>query len=273
MSASIPLGWDFVLRAAAACEPRIARCIDISTAQDRAPIDWAAVREAGISAVWCKASQGIRPSQRRIEFLRRALYGAAEQGLEIGAYHYTEGRDLSDELDCYLVSVRGLPLTLRHVLDLEGQALDRLPTVRERRRYVRAWAGELPGSLLYGYRSALDDHDDWGLPLFVATRPWGHDEAPPSDTEILMRHQPAIRWAAWQYASRAGRCPGVTGSVDLGLYDPVQCRMTSTVRPLTRGGRSRRAPICGNTQAAARSSMAAQGRSISILPARRHWRR
>ena len=26
----------------------IARCIDISTAQDRAPIDWAAVRSAGV---------------------------------------------------------------------------------------------------------------------------------------------------------------------------------------------------------------------------------
>lgn len=222
MSASIPPGCDCILRAAAACEPRVARCIDISTAQDRAPIDWAAVKAAGVSAVWCKASQGIRPSPKRIEFLRRALGDAAAAGLDIGAYHYTEGRDLSDELDCYLVSVRGLPLTLRHVLDLEGQALDRLPTVRERRRYVRSWAGHLPGSLLYGYRSCLDDTDDWPLSLFVATRPWGETGTPPSDP---IARQPEIPWAAWQYASKQGRCPGVTGHVDLGLYRPMECRL------------------------------------------------
>jgi len=199
----------------------IARCIDISTAQDRAPIDWAAVRNAGISAVWCKASQGIRPSERRREFLKRALGGAAAAGLDIGAYHYTEGRAIADELDCYLVSVRGLPLTLRHVLDIEGEALDRLPTVRARQRYVRAWAGELPGSLLYGYRSCLDDTDDWALSLFVATRPWG-EAAPPQDP---IAKQPSIPWAAWQYASKAGRCPGITGPVDLGLYRPLECRL------------------------------------------------
>ena len=199
----------------------IARCIDISTAQDRAPIDWAAVRTAGISAVWCKASQGIRPSPRRIEFLKRALGDAAAAGLDIGAYHYTEGRAVADELDCYLVSVRGLPLTLRHVLDLEGEALERLPTVRARQRYVRSWAGHLPGSLLYGYRSCLDDTDDWALSLFVASRPWG-DDPPPHDP---IGQQPAIPWAAWQYVSKAGRCPGITGPVDLGLYRLVECRL------------------------------------------------
>lgn len=203
----------------------IARCIDISTAQDRAPIDWATVRAAGISAVWCKASQGIRPSQRRIEFLRRALGDAADHGLETGGYHVTEGRAISDELDCYLVSVRGLPLTLRHVLDLEGEALVRLPTARARQRYVRAWAGHLPGSLLYGYRSMLDDTDDWALSLFVATRPWGDSTVPPDDVTEVLRHQPSIPWAAHQYASKQGRCPGITGPVDLGLYKPVECRM------------------------------------------------
>lgn len=210
----------------------ISRCIDISTAQDRAPIDWAAVRSAGVSAVWCKASQGIRPSPRRIEFLRRAIGGAAAAGLDVGAYHYTEGRAIDDEVDCYLVSVRGLPLTLRHVLDLEGEALERLSTVRARQRYVRSWAGLLPGSLLYGYRSCLDDTDDWALSLFVATRPWGDKEPPRGPTmpfvsvrESILAEQPAIPWAAWQYASKAGRCPGITGPVDLGLYRPTECRL------------------------------------------------
>jgi len=200
----------------------LARCIDVSTAQGR--IDWQRVRESGVSAAWIKASEGMCESPRRLAYLREAVRGARRAGLDVGAYHFSRGRD--EEIHTYLAAIRGLHLTLRHVLDLEGPALDHL--LEQRRapaRLVDAWRAELPGSLLYGYRSALDDHDDWGLPLYVATRPWGHDEPPPCDIEILMRHQPRIPWAAWQYASRTGRCDGVSGAVDLGLYDPAQCRL------------------------------------------------
>lgn len=203
------------------------RAIDISTTQGR--IDWVAVRRSGVELAWCKASEGRNPSQKRIAYLRDAVAGARRAGVRIGAYHFARLGDIAAEHGCFERSVRGLRLDLPAWLDVEptyqegaqspgGRELSasgygfkndpRRFTVSELDAWIAAWPDRC--ALLYSYRSLLE-HITTARRLAVATRPWGVDQ-PPADP---MGEAPDCQWSVWQYASRAGRCPGVDGTVDL----------------------------------------------------------
>lgn len=201
------------------------RFIDVSTAQGS--IDWRAVKASGVDATWIKASEGSSANAKRQSYFLENALAARAAGLWVGAYHFCRLGDVDKEVKAYLRAVGDTWLDMPMWLDLEPSegAFDLWSfdgglrhSLADLLQYAGEWKSKIPNSCLYSYRSMLSKSKKWGMPLVIATRPWGDHKAPPADP---MPKAPAMPWAGWQYASKMGRCPGVDGPVDLGLWRGV----------------------------------------------------
>lgn len=196
-----------------------ARILDISPHQG-GRIDWAAVRGAGIACVILRAFEGQTPDEHpggySFERLRRE---ALDAGLVVGSYQYLRARHDGTRLaELYLDQLGDLdPCELPPCLDVEeldGQSPGRVRDV------VGAWIAVMTArlghspllytgpffwqSILAGEQCPEARH----CPLWLADY---------RSEERIHVPAPWEAWTAWQETGE-GRCPGVPGPVDLGVW-------------------------------------------------------
>lgn len=194
---------------------RAAAGIDTSSYQhpEGAKIDWLAVRAAGVSYAYVKATEG---SDLVDPWFRRDWAGVAAAGLYRGAYHYSrpEPGSAVGDADHFLDVVGRLnrPGDLPPALDVEQsggmdpdalaawvadwvaevrQRTDRTPVIYTRSSF---WNAEMGGTVRFS-----------GAPLWVASYTTAGDPGPPFGGWPT--------WTLWQW-SPSGGVDGVSGQVD-----------------------------------------------------------
>ncbi|MDO7907175.1 glycoside hydrolase family 25 protein [Paenibacillus sp. JX-17] len=210
------------------------RGIDVSHHQGT--IDWAAVREDGITFAFVKASQGQRFMDP--QFVRNAQE-AAQAGLLTGAYHFVDAVSQSEarlearHFAAVLQRAGGAEaFMLPPVMDYENNPgslkpdqitvvalafLSELEQLTGRRPIV--YTGN---SFAANFGPALGAYDLW-----IAR----YSSRPPTDTTAWQS------WNFWQY-SDSGRVAGIRGNVDLNVYDGTEQQLrsayiTKEVSPMT----------------------------------------
>lgn len=197
------------------------RIIDVSKWQG--VIDWAAVAASGVRGVMIKATEGIGYTD---PLFRSHYAGATAAGLAVGFYHYCrpETPNISiQEAHHFLDTVAGIPVTLPHALDVEGEAADLGPsrltgwccqwleTVEQRSGHpVMLYTGAAFARSYLGIQLAR-----W--PLWIAH--YGVYQP--------MSNGTWERWAMHQY-SETGRVDGIAGKVDLNEMDAEYWRELTT---------------------------------------------
>ncbi len=216
-----------------------------------APIDWGAVRAAGHSYAFVKATESTDYTN---PWFARDWGGAGAAGLYRGAYHFARpALPISTALDQarYFVSrvgSMGGGLDLPPVLDLEatgglGQ--------RDLAEWTRAWLAEVQrltgkSPILYtGYyfwRDAVGNPADIG----AAYRLWlpSYPSDPESTTFRPLVPAGWRMWTFWQYRSN-GSVPGISGEVDMNRF----CCDTGSLAALAGSGGSGGGPF-GNLDVA-----------------------
>lgn len=194
-----------------------ARGIDVSHHQtDRGPIRWEEVAGAGYSFCWVKLSQGVTGRDKAREV---SWKGARAAGLLVGGYHFfNPERDGRAQAESFCACHRDLGgATLPPALDLEPDPAHPITvsaaTLLERAKdfllEVERSTGWRP--VVYTYPSFASQYG-----LGAALGGWG----------LWLAHYGVVTptvprgwssWRAWQQTDK-GRCPGVTGDVDLNLF-------------------------------------------------------
>lgn len=176
------------------------------------PVDWAAIRRAGISAAYLKATEGVTFDDGLYESHRR---DAAREGIRTGAYHFArpDRNPAADEADHFAAVVDHVDRRdLRPALDLETPAagVDLEVWARAWNRRVRELLGV--GPLFYSFPAfitALRLTRAIGYGLWLAA--FGRDDG---DEHPFTVPAPWRRAVLHQFTSRA-RLAGVPGLVDL----------------------------------------------------------
>ncbi len=163
-----------------------------------APIDFAAIKAAGIEAVILKCTQGttfVDPT-----FAARSATAVAS-GLLVGAYHFFTDEDAGRQVDWFLQHSCSLPVL---ALDFEPEptntALEAIASAMAKELNTRT--GRWP--LLYTGRWTIPvtDLSLAKCPLWLAS--WGTNPVPPPGWTT---------WTFWQYTA-TGTVPGVPGACD-----------------------------------------------------------
>jgi GH25 family lysozyme M1 (1,4-beta-N-acetylmuramidase) len=189
-----------------------------------APIDWNAVRAAGHSYAFIKATES---SNYTNPYFASDWQEAGNAGLYRGAYHYARPAlplDTALAQARYFVSRAGSmtgPADLPGVLDLEatgglGQA--------DLADWVRTWLGEvqrLTGKAPIIYTGYYFWRDSVGNPTDIGAnyRLWlpSYPADPNSTTFRPLVSAGWGTWTFWQYTS-TGSVPGISGSVDVNRF-------------------------------------------------------
>ena len=189
-----------------------------------APIDWQAVRAAGHSFAFIKATEDTNYTN---PYFASDWTAAGNAGLYRGAYHFARpALPISTAVDQarYFVSRTGSmtgPLDLPGVLDLEatgglGQS--------DLAAWTRAWLGEvqrLTGKAPIVYVGYYFWRDNVGNPTDIGAnyRLWlpSYPADPNSTTFRPLVPAGWSTWTFWQYSS-TGTVPGIPGSVDVNRY-------------------------------------------------------
>jgi lysozyme len=182
--------------------------IDISHFQGT--IDWSAVAQAGKMFAFVKATQGLTYVDPQFH---ANWAGAKAAGLLRGAYHfYQPGDDPRQQAEFFLATVGLGPGDLPPALDVEtskGQTAGEIVQgVQEWLSTVQQALGVTP--LLYTDRTfwnTLGAEGFGGYPLWIAEYGVASPVLPAGWTS----------WTFWQ-SSETGTVPGVTGSLDLDLF-------------------------------------------------------
>ncbi len=194
--------------------------VDIASWQHpgSAPIDWNAVKAAGMSFAIVKATEGTNYTN---PFFVGDRDAAGKAGLVVGAYHYARpAAPLSTAVDQarHFLAVTGLTRAagqLAPVLDLETTGgLDPVALAAWTRAFleeVESQTGRAP--VLYTYRSfwtdSMADTKEFArYPFWFAI--YNSESAP----GWLPGGWPG--WALWQYTS-SGVVPGIIGNVDMNV--------------------------------------------------------
>lgn len=182
------------------------RGIDVSV--HNGIIDFDAVRDAGISFVFIKASEGTDWQDRH---LTRNYAGARRAGLDVGLYHFFRFESPGELQALNIIDAASMrPVDFPLIIDLEEfgnprftptrHVLERLDTclavLRRNRIPVMLYTNKR------GYQRFVAGRYDT-IPLWLCSL----DEGSPGD----------IRWTVWQHSHR-GRVPGIEGPVDLDVF-------------------------------------------------------
>ncbi|QCB28266.1 glycoside hydrolase family 25 protein [Corynebacterium endometrii] len=187
-----------------------------------APINWKTVRADGQSFAFVKASEGIGWTN---EFFEEDARGADAAGMKVGSYHYARpASDPRAQAATYAAQIARVPHhSLPPVLDLE---VSEGKSPRELIAWTRAFTDELKAltgrtPMIYTYRYFWTDHmanttQFSEYPLWLAAY---QAQAP----------EPVGGWsklAFWQ-RSESGRVNGVTGPVDMNLFNGNDAQLAS----------------------------------------------
>lgn len=188
--------------------------IDISRWQK--DINWRRAREAGVSFVYVKATEGGDILDPMFHKHRRA---ASDAGIRHGAYHYFYFcRPAAEQARWFIRNVPREPGALPPVLDMEWNHRSRTCTKRPDGGTVRAEARKFLDILErhYGRRPIIyttpDFYRETGIGRLSGTEFWLRSVAG-HPSEIY----PGQPWVLWQY-SGTGLVPGITGAVDLNVF-------------------------------------------------------
>ncbi|MDV7141292.1 GH25 family lysozyme [Tropicimonas sp. TH_r6] len=179
-------------------------------------IDWRTARNAGISFVFIKATEGVE----ELDPMFSEHWAAAGQaGVPRAAYHfYYFCADADDQARWFIRNVPRVPGGLPHVLDLEWNPYSPTCTKRPDGAVVRAEADRFLDMLEahYGQRpivyTSVDFWEDTGIDQLRGTRFWLRSVA----DHPRVRY-PGARWDFWQYTG-TGLVPGVPGKVDINVF-------------------------------------------------------
>jgi len=166
------------------------------------PIDFAAVKSAGIAAVILKATQGSHWIDAT--FADRAI-AASDAGLLVGAYHFADASDPAAQVAHFLSVADGEPVL---AIDVEQNSIPggtvSIMQAAEMVARLQMATGRLP--LVYMGRYGIDGHGT-GLPNSVLSRAplwlpeYGNKPVPPKGW---------TDWTLWQYTDRTA-VPGIGG--------------------------------------------------------------
>jgi parallel beta-helix repeat protein len=193
-------------------------------------INWTKVYGAGYRFAFVKATGGV--SFRDPNFTAN-MEQASEAGLIVGAYHfaYPEYNDAVSEAQHFL-SVAGNYMKvgyLRPVLDLEDDPKEDSYPYRMGKdnlsNWIHTWINTVKNEtgiepIIYtGWYARVGDYLDDSIAeydLWIAD--WTYDPAISPDTGIWES------WDFWQYSNK-GAIPGITGDVDLDLFNGYMQRL------------------------------------------------
>jgi GH25 family lysozyme M1 (1,4-beta-N-acetylmuramidase) len=174
--------------------------IDVSSYQGT--IDFAKVKDNGISIVYIKATQGteyINP------WLKAQYQGAKLNGLKIGFYHFLTNKSPTLQAQHFLNTINGLVSDCKYIIDVEGRW-----TIEEASKVTRGFADYLISKNKevgiytgdYFYRDNLNSTVK-NLSVWVAH--YGG---------VVM----APKYAGHQYTDK-GLVRGITGNVDMNRFN------------------------------------------------------
>ncbi|WP_181705255.1 glycoside hydrolase family 25 protein [Chthonobacter rhizosphaerae] len=188
--------------------------IDVSYYQEE--IDWMAVRNAGTTFAWIKATEGgdwLDP-----KFAQNYM-AAGAAGLARGAYHfYYFCRPVEDQIAWFIRNVPVDPTALPPVLDMEWNSESKTCRYRPPRAEVHA--------NMRKWLTAIEAH--YGKrPVIYSTVDFYRDRLAGAfgDYHIWLRSvagHPSVRygdrkWHFWQHTA-TGRIPGIRGNVDRNVF-------------------------------------------------------
>lgn len=181
--------------------------IDVSHYQGT--VDWTAVRQAGCSFAFIKATDGLTVVD---PMFQQNWTQAQQAGLLRGAYHFFRANDDPTAQANFFCSTVGSPGELPPVLDVEinsGVSNSQVISgVQIWLQVVESWAGCKP--ILYtspGFWDGLGTSSFGAYPLWVAEYGVSTPKIP-SGWES---------WTFWQY-SQSGTIAGISGNVDLDTF-------------------------------------------------------
>ena len=188
----------------------------IDVARYQGAIDWRAVRGAGVSFAWIKATEGGDLLDAEFKSNWR---DARRAGLRRGAYHfYYFCRSPEDQARWFIRNVPKEAGSLPPVLDIEwnhtSPSCKRRPSGATARHEAERFIALISDH--YGRRpvvyTTVDFYRDTGIGQLKGVDFWlrsvaGHPE------EVY----PGAHWAFWQYTG-TGSVPGIGGDVDLNVF-------------------------------------------------------
>lgn len=181
--------------------------LDVSVYQGE--INFSAVRESGIQAVYIRSSYGSRGVDRRF---RQNCAGARAAGLPFGLYHYLNATDPAGarrEAEHFAALLQEQEYQCRPALDFEGH---RSLSAPQATAAVLAFLERVEE--LTGHRPMIyADHSTASAQLEEAVAQYPLWLAQWRVKEPSLRGTHWEEWTGWQYTSR-GLVPGITGFVD-----------------------------------------------------------
>ncbi|WP_146345562.1 glycoside hydrolase family 25 protein [Phaeobacter marinintestinus] len=188
--------------------------IDVSRWQG--DIDWYTARNAGVSFVFIKATEGGDVADPKFDDHRT---GAKRAGVRYGAYHYFYFcRPATEQAEWFIKHVPRENGSLPHVLDLEWNHKSKTCPYRPEGYAVRHEARVFLDMLEahYGKRPMIyttpDFYQDTRLDQMRGETFWLRSVADHPRTVY-----PGARWTFWQYTG-TGVVPGVEGKVDINVF-------------------------------------------------------
>ncbi len=187
--------------------------IDVSRWQTE--INWLEARDAGVSFVFIKATEGGDVADPKFELHRQ---GAEKAGVPWGAYHYFYFCRTAAEQARWFIQNVPKGADLPHVLDMEWNPRSRTckkrPSSREVMDEARIFLSILEAH--YGRRPVLyttvDFYHDTGIGRLSGTELWLRSVA-----DHPTRVYPGAYWTFWQYTG-TGLVPGIEGKVDVNVF-------------------------------------------------------
>ncbi|WRU97799.1 glycoside hydrolase family 25 protein (plasmid) [Priestia filamentosa] len=183
--------------------------IDISHYQG--DIDWSKVSNDGISFAFIKATEGSEDGSAIVDkYLDKNVNGTNDNGIDAGAYHFAKFVSVNDavaEAKWFVKNIKGLPLTLPPVLDLEeNNTKSDAEMNKAARAFMEHVEKEIGSCILYSFGNFYRDHVDKSL-----LKDFTYWHARYASTPINERLEDLF---AWQY-SKKGSVAGISGPVDL----------------------------------------------------------
>lgn len=189
--------------------------IDLARFQDS--VDWRAVKRAGVSFAFIKATEGGDLLDPKFKSHWR---GAGRVGIRRGAYHFYYFCTAADvQARWFIRNVPRRKGALPPVLDLEWNPFSPTCKLRPPAQTVRREATRFLDMLEahYGQRPIIYTtpgfYKDAGLKKMRGEEFWLRSTA-----KNLRQAYPGQTWSFWQYSS-TGIMPGISGDVDLNLFE------------------------------------------------------
>ena len=183
-------------------------------------VDWKAAREAGVSFVFIKATEG---GDRLDDYFHKHWRGARAAGVPRSAYHfYYFCRPAREQAEWFIRNVPREAGVLPHVLDMEWNHTS--PTCKLRppaetvQREMRVFADAIERH--YGKRpiiyTSIDFYEDNGLRNFKGYDYWLRSVSAHPDERYGNE-----RFLFWQYTG-TGEVPGIEGDADINVFNGTE---------------------------------------------------